>query len=163
MVYLDGPFARVAPASQAKGVIDQERCAFVPRVLALPAGALVEFRNSDPLTHNVRATQSTATLFNFAMPLEGMKAEKRLSSEPTLTRIRCDVHPWMGAIIRTFTHPYYSVTDAQGRFTIPDVPAGQHKLIVWHERFPEESVEVEVPVDGARAVEVAFEAARLLH
>ena len=29
-------------------------------------------------------------------------------------------------------HPYYAVTDADGRFRFPSVPAGQYELVAWH-------------------------------
>ena len=30
------------------------------------------------------------------------------------------------------TNPYHAMTDAQGHFTIPDVPEGVYTLIAWH-------------------------------
>jgi len=35
---------------------------------------------------------------------------------------------WGGAV----TNPYFAKTDAQGRFTLTDVPPGTYKLVVWH-------------------------------
>jgi len=34
-------------------------------------------------------------------------------------------------------HPYYAVTDAQGRFALSEVPAGDYQLHVWHETLGE--------------------------
>lgn len=30
-------------------------------------------------------------------------------------------------------HPYAAVTDAEGQFSIPDLPPGNHSFVVWHE------------------------------
>jgi hypothetical protein len=30
-------------------------------------------------------------------------------------------------------HPYAAITDADGKFTIKDLPAGDHEVVVWHE------------------------------
>jgi hypothetical protein len=31
-------------------------------------------------------------------------------------------------------HPYAVITDEQGKFTIADLPAGEHELTIWQER-----------------------------
>jgi hypothetical protein len=35
--------------------------------------------------------------------------------------------------IRVFDHPYFAVTDEQGNFEIRNAPAGEYRLVVWHE------------------------------
>jgi len=32
-------------------------------------------------------------------------------------------------------HPYYVVTDANGRFELSNVPAGEYTLVAWHESW----------------------------
>jgi hypothetical protein len=39
----------------------------------------------------------------------------------------------MKGYIRVFDHPYFAVTDADGRFEIKDAPVGEFYLVVWHE------------------------------
>jgi hypothetical protein len=39
----------------------------------------------------------------------------------------------MNGWIYVFDHPYFAVTDADGSFTIKDVPPGDHVLELWHE------------------------------
>ncbi|MDR3634315.1 MAG: hypothetical protein P4L84_10970 [Isosphaeraceae bacterium] len=48
-------------------------------------------------------------------------------------RVTCAPHPWEAAWIRVFDHPYFTVTDAEGRFEIKHAPAGDHRIMVWHE------------------------------
>jgi len=133
---LDGPVSGRSPA-----VIDQRKCEYWPPVLAVRAGTEVEFRNSDPLLHNVHGKDSGA-LFNFAMPVQGLTVRKGLPSSPEILRLSCDVHPWMRAVVRTFNHPYFAVTDARGRYRLSAVPAGRRKLGFWHQRFPEKAIEL---------------------
>ncbi len=123
--------------------LDQRGCAYSPPVIAARAGAALEISNSDPLMHNVRAS-GQSPLFNFAMPVQGLKIIKRLPQRPAIIRVGCDVHPWMHAVIRTFDHPYFTVTDANGRYQV-SVPSGPKKIVFWHERFPEQSVTVDIP------------------
>ena len=62
-------------------------------------------------------------------------AEPVPASGEALVRLRCDVHPWMAGWLVVVEHPYAAVTDAEGRFTIADVPPGAYTLAVWHERL----------------------------
>ncbi|NVJ22652.1 hypothetical protein HUW62_15630 [Myxococcus sp. AM011] len=117
-------------------VLDQKKCVYEPPVLAARAGGSVTLRNSDPLVHNVRAASgSNRSFFNVAMPLEGMTTRKPLPAEPGIVPIRCDIHPWMRAVVRTFDHSYFATTSPEGRFKL-EVPEGTHTLVFWHERLP---------------------------
>jgi plastocyanin len=118
--------------------LDQKRCSYEPPALAARAGSTLEVRNSDPVMHNVRAVAGAQSLFNVAMPLEGVSLRKPLPVTPGTVQVKCDVHPWMRAVVRTFNHPYFTTTDAQGRFRL-EVPAGTHTVVLWHERLPEAS------------------------
>jgi hypothetical protein len=46
---------------------------------------------------------------------------------------QCNIHPWMRAYVGVFDHPYFAVTDSDGRFTMPAPPAGRCVLKIWHE------------------------------
>jgi plastocyanin len=124
-------------------VLDQKKCSYEPPALAALAGSTLEVRNSDPVMHNVRAVAGTRSVFNVAMPLEGMTLKKPLPAAPGSIEVKCDVHPWMRAVVRTFDHPYFTSTDAQGRFRL-EVPEGHHTLVLWHGRLPEASLPVSV-------------------
>jgi hypothetical protein len=50
-------------------------------------------------------------------------------------RVVCDVHVHMNAWAAAFEHPYFAVTDEQGRFEIPDIPPGTYRLVAWHEGY----------------------------
>ena len=39
----------------------------------------------------------------------------------------------MRSRVAVFTHPYYAITDADGKFEIKDAPAGKHRLFIWQE------------------------------
>ncbi len=124
-------------------VLDQRKCAYEPYAVAARAGTSLEVRNSDPVMHNVRAVAGAQSVFNVAMPLEGMTLRKPLPAAPGTVHVRCDVHPWMRAVVRTFDHPFFTTTDGQGRFRL-EVPAGTHTVVLWHSRLPEASKPVTV-------------------
>lgn len=55
------------------------------------------------------------------------------SAESLPTEIRCDIHPWMKGYWMIVDHPYATVTAADGTFSIPLLPPGEHEFRVWHE------------------------------
>ncbi len=145
VVWLDAPALPRGPNQPAATVIlDQRRCAYSPRVVTARAGDMLEVRNSDDLLHNVRAGEGTRTWFNLAMPFAGMKTVKSLPERSTSFAVGCDVHPWMKAWVRSFDHPWFAQTGADGQFRIEKVPEGKQTVHLWHERFPERSVQIEV-------------------
>ncbi|HZI09178.1 MAG TPA: hypothetical protein VE153_02240 [Myxococcus sp.] len=151
-----------APAHPApEPVLDQKRCLYDPPVLAARAGGTLALRNSDPLVHNVRAASATSrSVFNVAMPLEGMTLKRPLPDAPGTVTIRCDIHPWMKSVVRTFDHPYFATTGAEGRFRL-EVPEGTHTLVFWHERLPELARTVNVRAGEVVQVEQGWETAAL--
>ncbi|MEZ6125260.1 MAG: hypothetical protein R3C49_19095 [Planctomycetaceae bacterium] len=48
--------------------------------------------------------------------------------------MKCDFHPWMMAYWLVLDHPYAAATDAEGNFTISNLPVGEHEFRIWHER-----------------------------
>ena len=55
----------------------------------------------------------------------------------------------MTAYVVVVPTPHYVIAGADGRWTLPGVPAGRYDLHVWHERAPEVVSGVEVPAAGA--------------
>jgi hypothetical protein len=49
-------------------------------------------------------------------------------------KVTCDIHSWMNAYWVVTDHPYAAVSDADGKFKIENLPAGEHTFRVWHER-----------------------------
>jgi plastocyanin len=145
----------------AEPVLDQKRCVYDPPVLAARAGGVLVLRNSDPLVHNVRAASGTnRSFFNVAMPLEGMTVRRQLPAEPGAVPIRCDVHPWMRSLVRTFDHGYFATSAADGRFRL-EVPEGAHTVTFWHERLPELARSVNVKAGETVQVELEWAAGQL--
>jgi plastocyanin len=139
----DGAKLPEAPPPTQPPVLDQRRCTYVPAVLAARAGSTLDILNSDPLVHTVRAGGAGPAVFSLAMPLEGMRMKRALPPEPGVLPVRCDVHPWMRATVRTFDHGHFTSTDGEGRFRL-QLPAGTHTLVLWHPLLPEATERVEV-------------------
>ena len=53
---------------------------------------------------------------------------------PGLVNLKCNGgHVWMNAEMFVAPHPYYAVTDQDGKFEVSNVPAGQYEIVAWHE------------------------------
>jgi hypothetical protein len=54
----------------------------------------------------------------------------------------------MNAFILVFTHPFFGMTDAGGRYRIDNVPPGTYGVIAWNEGTSSETRPVTVPDGG---------------
>lgn len=120
------------PTSEEFVEIDQDDLTFVPHVTAIQSGASILFTNSDIENHNVRAlAEDPRNSMNIATS-PSTDYDKRFRTEPQHTPIRltCDIHPWMNAWIFVFEHSFFTLSDAEGNFSIEDVPPGNYQLNV---------------------------------
>ncbi|HEX6324649.1 MAG TPA: carboxypeptidase regulatory-like domain-containing protein [Vicinamibacterales bacterium] len=114
-------------------IVDQQDCKYEPRVFGARVGQTIEILNSDPTYHNVHAMPRVNGEFNESMPAQGMTMEKTFAAPEIGVPLKCDVHPWMTSYAGIVAHPYFAVTGPDGRFSLPDLPAGTYTLEVWHE------------------------------
>ena len=154
VVWLDNPPAGVAwPANAPKVEIDQKGCVYIPRVVVIPAGGTVDFLNNDRLLHNIRALPKFNALFNLTQP-KGRTIPIKFT-KPEIISITCDLHPWMLSWVVVAAHPFYAVTGAEGQFAFDNLPPGQYKLQVWHERLG--TVPASVTVGAKQAAQLTIE------
>lgn len=138
-----------------KPVLDQIHCEYQPYTFAVQAGQTFTVKNSDPVLHNVNSTRAKKnTGKNFGQPTKGQVNDLTFNN-PEFIQFRCDVHPWMTAWVGVFETPYFSSTDADGNFTIKNVPAGKYQVVVYHPKThgANEGIVKEVTVGDAGAKE----------
>jgi plastocyanin len=114
-----------------RAVMDQRNETFRPRLLAVTTGTTVDFPNSDSTYHNVFSL-SRARRFDLGRYAAGASKAVRFD-RPGVVRVFCDIHSHMSAFVVVFNHPYFKVTDADGRFRIDNVPPGTYTLVGWYE------------------------------
>lgn len=127
--------------------MDQKLCAFVPRVIVVPAGGTVEFLNSDRLLHNVKSAAKENPPFNRAQP--HARSISFTFKKPETLRVDCDLHSWMRGWVVVTEHPFYVVTNEQGEFILDNVPPGKYNLQTWHETLGTVTQQVVVGDGGA--------------
>lgn len=149
VVYLEtAPRGAFEQTESRRVTMDQRNETFVPHVLAITAGTTVDFPNSDHLYHNVFSLSKTRP-FDLGRYATGRSKSVRFD-RPGIVRVFCDIHSHMSAFILVFSHPFFSVTDATGRYRIDDVPPGSYTLVAWNEGVSSASRVVVVP-DGSAA------------
>ena len=131
--------------------INQHGCVYSPRVVGLRAGQALQVRNSDDGLHNVHGISTDRDGFNVSQPMSGM-VNTFHPRDAGILRLKCDVHTWMVAFVGVVNHPYFTVTTADGAFTLRDVPEGTYQVRAWHEQFG--TITSEVRVDAARPANV---------
>jgi hypothetical protein len=133
-----------------------EHCVIEPRLIAVGAGQVLELTNADPFMHALAGMRGDQVAFSANLPIQGMKIDKR-EFEPGIIHLRgADGQPWMNAWIYVVGHPYYTLTDKKGRFTIRRVPPGDYRLTAWHPQIGSQSIEIHVVED--EKTEVSFDA-----
>ncbi len=132
VVSIDGDATSLPLPPPPPLVLTNNRCSFTPRVAVGIVGQQVEIRNEDPVMHNTHISMGPRTFVNVAMIPASRPVGKPLK-QPGIYTVKCDAHKFMQANVLAFAHPYFSVTDETGAFRIPDLPAGEHHVTIWHE------------------------------
>lgn len=125
---------------------------FVPHVAAVTTGSTVDFPNDDLIFHNVFSLSRAATFDLGRYPRHSTKS--RTFTKPGVVKVFCHLHSHMSAIVRVFSHPYFAIPGRDGRFRLPDVPAGPHRVTAWHERAGE--VTHSTVVESGATAELSF-------
>lgn len=145
-----------AKAPDSPIVMDQEGCLYRPHVIGAQVGQKVIFLNSNPVLHNVRAVVEQNAPFNDMMPTKDMRLEKTFEKSEVMVRAKCDVHPWMSAFIGVVPHPFFAVSDAEGAFSLVNVPEGTYELEAWTEAFGKQTQKITIKPRETSAVTFTF-------
>ena len=155
VVYLEtAPRGAFDQGSGGRAVMDQRNETFVPHVLAITTGTTVEFPNSDRFYHNVFSLSKTRS-FDLGRYATGRSKAIRFDRSG-IVRVFCDIHSHMNAFILVFSHPFFGMTDIEGRYRIDNVPPGNYNVIAWHEGVASEPKPVSVPEGGATELDFSL-------
>ena len=129
---------------------------FLPRVRAVRAGGAVAFPNEDPFSHNVFSNAEPGP-FDLGLYRRGRSRAQRFA-HPGVYAIYCNIHARMAAYVVAVATPHYAVAAPDGRFALPNVPAGSYVLHAWHERGGIVARALTVGAEGLTGVRLALDA-----
>jgi len=156
-VYLQKAPAKIHPKLEKSPdpvvIFDQKVCQFIPHGLLVRIDQTVKVLSGDPVPHNTHTHPLRNQETNSSIaPNDRVGANKLTFKvvEKLPISVGCDIHRWMNSWWLILDHPYAAVTDAEGKFAIGKLPAGDYEFIVWHESvgYIERKFKVTVPDNG---------------
>ncbi|MGC4098494.1 MAG: carboxypeptidase-like regulatory domain-containing protein [Nitrospira sp.] len=156
VVYLQGiekgkPFGEYIPPR-----IEAIDCRFLPFINIVRDHHDIVVMNMDPAMHDIQAYESSSlgsrVLFNMPLPIsqrypheaglstrvhehyEGKTVIQpvKMTKDRKVFTMQCGFHPYMESWGLVADHPYYTVTDQDGRFELSEIPPGTYHVKVWH-------------------------------
>jgi plastocyanin len=118
----------------AEKTIDQRNETFLPLVTIVPKGGHIIFSNNDQTTHQV---YSFSPVKQFEITLaRGEKSPAEAFDNAGVAALGCNIHDHMIAYAFVAESPWTTLSGADGHAVIPDAPAGNYQVQVWHPKFP---------------------------
>jgi hypothetical protein len=151
-------------------VLKNITCTYEPRVSVAVQNSTLELRNYDGTQMNataylrpgalgfglVRTDVAAPALFSAALPVKGLTHKRKLS-EVGLLDLRSDPsQPWVQAFVWVFDHPYATVSDDGGYFSIEKLPAGPVTVHAWHEVYGHKQMAMTLTGSGDQPLRVDF-------
>jgi plastocyanin len=150
------PAGKTWPAPKTPVVMDQDGCQYKPHVMGIMVGQPYRILNSDGVLHNIHTLPKVNPSFNKGMPANLKEATTVFAKPEAMFHVKCDVHPWMSAYVGVFTHPFFSVTGTDGKFTISGLDPGTYEITAWHERLGTQTASITVAANETKTQNFKF-------
>lgn len=124
-------------------LVDQRGLAFEPGVIVGRPGLTVEFRNSDPMLHNVFGFLRGGPEFDLGT-YPRLQSRSHTFAEPGAHVILCHMHPEMLAWVIVVPSAYHGGVGSDGGFRIESVPPGSYSVRVWHSRGVVDPIPIQI-------------------
>ena len=152
-----------ASASQVPSVTpvwDQKGCQYVPHVMAMDVDQHFKVTNSDPFSHNIHpmpALGGPNHEWNKSQPAGSPPIDTSWAAPEVAIHVKCNIHPWMSGYMVVVKGPS-GVTDANGSYTIENVPPGTYTLTAWQEVYGAQTKKVTVAAGQTATADFTFKA-----
>jgi plastocyanin len=150
------PSGKTWPAPKTPVTLDQNGCVYKPHVMGIMVGQTYRILNSDGILHNIHTLPTINKSFNRGMPGNVKEATTTFEKPENVFHIKCDVHPWMSAYIGVYTHPFFSVTGTDGKFTIANLDPGTYEITAWHEKLGTQTATITVAATDTKTQNFKF-------
>jgi hypothetical protein len=140
-------------------VFDQKNCMYTPHVLALDVNQKFKVATSDQTAHNIHPLPNPMTgniPWNQSQPPGAQPIEKSWKAAEVIP-VQCNIHPWMHGWFVVVKGPY-ATTDANGAYTINNVPPGSYTVTAWQETLGTQTAKVTVAAGQSATADFTFKA-----
>lgn len=139
----------------AKAVMIQEGKQFIPSVLAVQAGTIVDFPNHDSFRHQV---YSFSTAKTFELKLYGSGEIGSVAfDKPGAVPVGCNIHDNMLAYVYVVPGPNFGTTGDGGTARIDGLPPGKYTVSAWHPNLRGSNPSQDITVTADSDTEVKLE------
>lgn len=116
-------------------VLNNTKCRFDPHVAVVRTGQPVLLRNDDDVAHAMLLLMFANDPISQVVPANTKDGGTVTFPKPEAfpASVTCPIHSWMKGYLLVADHPFVAVTDKQGKFTMPGLPAGEWTFRAWHE------------------------------
>ena len=150
------------PFNYSPPLIEAVDCRFEPYITIVRDRNNIKVVNKDPVFHDIQGYETSKrgarVLFNTPLPmskrlkkkdfLDGKTVNNRAGKVLTqpikmgkgrdLFVMQCGFHAYMESWAFVAENPYYSLSTADGSYSIPDIPPGLYSVRVWHPMITKE-------------------------
>jgi hypothetical protein len=145
------------PSFEPEQLIIQD-CQYQPYVFGIMTGQPLMIKSLDSTLFRVHAHPIHNEEFNLGFLVADVQVERVFSNEEIWIPITCDVHPWMTAYCAVLSHPFFDVTDDQGRFNITGIPFGPLEISARHPALGTQSMTISLEPDSESRIQFEFRA-----
>jgi len=150
------PAGKTFPVPKTPVTLDQNGCIYVPHAMGIMIGQAYRILNSDGILHNIHTLPKVNPSFNRGQPATVKEMTTTFPKPEAIFQVKCDVHPWMSAYIGVYTHPFFSVTSTDGKYTISGLDAGTYEITAWHEKLGTQTASLTVAANDAKTQNFKF-------
>lgn len=131
VVYLEGQFPKSAANSPTlTNEVRQLGMQFHPPLLPIQVGTAVAFPNGDDFYHNVFSYSKTKR-FDLGRYRKNEGPPVEVFDKPGVVKLYCEIHQHMRGIVLVLNTPYFTRTQTNGSYRLPDLPIGHFLLKAW--------------------------------
>lgn len=113
-------------------------CQFKEHIFPFVRSQVVAMVNYESILHNPNFfDERHVSVLNMVMPTPYREVAHTILQYhgKGVMSYQCDIHSHMNGYWAGFHHPYFTVTDVNGKFEISGVPPGKYTLVGWHEGY----------------------------
>ena len=139
---------------------DQKGCQYIPHVMAVDVNEHFQVTNSDQTSHNIHPQPKPGGgnhEWNKSQPPGSPPFDIAWTAEEVSVPVKCNIHPWMHGYMSVVKGPH-AVTNAEGTYTLENVPPGNYTLTAWQETYGTQTQKVTVAACKPATADFTFKA-----